>query len=58
MAMKVSVSFKEDEKRMYDFLKKQLSPSIYIKEMLKKEMETDCKKTSADNKSTHELFNF
>jgi hypothetical protein len=39
MAMKVSLSFKSDEKEMYDYLMQQLSTSIYIKSLLKKEME-------------------
>lgn len=39
MAIKVGISFKESEKDIYNFLKKQLSPSIYIKELIKKEKE-------------------
>lgn len=38
MAMKIPLSFKESEKEMYDFLQSQLSPSIYIKQLLLKEM--------------------
>lgn len=39
MAIKVGISFKESEKDIYNFLQKQLSPSIYIKELIKKEKE-------------------
>ena len=38
MALKVNISFKNTEKEMYDFLLSQLSPSIYLKELIKKEM--------------------
>lgn len=37
--MKVPLSFKESEKDMYEFLINQLSPSIYIKQLLKREMQ-------------------
>jgi len=39
MALKISVSFKESEKGMYDFLLSQLSPSIFVKGLLKEKME-------------------
>lgn len=35
---KIVISFKDQEKDLYDFLKSQLSPSIYVKEMLKDKM--------------------
>jgi hypothetical protein len=38
MAMKVPLSFKQTEKVMYDYLMKQLSPSIYVKGLIKAEM--------------------
>ena len=38
MALKIPISFKKEEKDMYDFLFSQLSPSIYIKGLLRKEM--------------------
>jgi hypothetical protein len=38
MAMKVSLSFKENEKDMYDFLMSQLSASIYIKQLIKNDI--------------------
>lgn len=40
MAIKIGISFKESEKDIYDFLQKQLSPSIYIKELIKREKES------------------
>lgn len=38
---KLSVSFKnnEEEIKLYNFLKSQLSPSIYIKELLKEQLQ-------------------
>ena len=41
MAIKISVSFKdtESEKEMYDYIQSQLSSSIYIKGLIKKDME-------------------
>ena len=38
---KVEVSFKEGEEYLYDFLKKQMSVSIFIKELLKKQFEKE-----------------
>lgn len=34
MAMKISVSFKESEIEIYNYLKSQLSASIYIKQLI------------------------
>jgi hypothetical protein len=39
MGMKVPLSFKRKEKDMYDYLMKQLSPGIFLKQLLKNEME-------------------
>ena len=50
MAIKVAISFKESEKDMYEFLQAQLSPSIYLKGLIKKEMEND-KSTNKNNKA-------
>jgi hypothetical protein len=36
--MKISVSFKESEKEIYNYLKSQLSASIYIKQLVIDEM--------------------
>lgn len=38
MAMKISVSFKENEKHIYDYLMTKLSPSIYLKELILQDM--------------------
>jgi hypothetical protein len=38
MALKVPLSFKESEKDIYDFLKRQMSASIFIKQLIQKEM--------------------
>lgn len=39
MAMKIPVSFKENEKELYDYVISQLSASIYIKQLIKNDME-------------------
>lgn len=50
---KIGISFKDSEIELYDFLKKQLSPSIYIKQLIKDEMENQ------DNKQSKNMdFNF
>lgn len=36
---KIGISFKDSEIELYNFLKKQLSPSIYIKQLIKDKME-------------------
>jgi hypothetical protein len=36
---KLGISFKDTENDLYDFVKEKLSPSIYIKELIKKDME-------------------
>lgn len=46
---KINISFKDSEKDLYEFLKNQLSPSIYIKEILKQQLEN--KNTKKENKS-------
>ena len=38
MAMKVNISFKEEEKNIYDYLMTKLSHSIFVKELIIKEM--------------------
>mgnify|MGYP001562718145 CR=1 FL=1 len=55
MAIKVSISFKDSEINMYDFLQSQLSSSIYIKELIKKEMRLNDNKIS--NKKNNNKFN-
>lgn len=39
--MKIGISFKETEKDLYDFVVSQLSPSIYMKQLIKNDMEKD-----------------
>lgn len=41
MALKVSISFKESEKELYEYLTKKLSASIYIKELIQIDMKED-----------------
>jgi hypothetical protein len=53
MAMKISLSFKETEKSMYEFLQKQLSASIYLKQLIKNEMEQE-----KPEKTKRDIFNF
>ncbi len=38
---KIGISFKDTEADLYEFLKKQLSPSIYIKELIKEKMKKE-----------------
>lgn len=40
-ALKVSLSFKQQEQEIYNFLQSKLSPSIFIKELLLKEMKKE-----------------
>ena len=54
MALKINISFKETEKDMYDFLSSQLSPSIFVKGMLKEKMETK-KETVIEEKQNNEF---
>lgn len=54
MAMKVSLSFKEDEKDMYNYLMKQLSASIYLKQLLRDEIERQEPKKEVKK----DIFNF
>jgi len=52
MALKIPISFKKDEKDMYDFLLSQLSPSIYIKEYLKSQMKLKENKTPNEKQNS------
>jgi hypothetical protein len=57
LALKITISFKTHEKDMYDFLMEQLSPSIYLKGLIKAEL----KKSTSDPKEkpkTNNLFDF
>lgn len=50
--MKIPISFKSDEIDLYNFLKNKRSPSIYIKDILEKEMEnnnSNVNKNDVDN---------
>jgi hypothetical protein len=38
MSLKIGISFKENEKPVYNYIKKQLSPTIYIKQLVLKDM--------------------
>jgi hypothetical protein len=46
--MKINVSFKRKEKDMHDYLMKQLSPGIFLKQLLKNEMERQEPKIKRD----------
>lgn len=48
---KIGISFKDTESYLYEFVKGKLSPSIYIKELIKKDMEN----TKTDKKSKIEF---
>ena len=54
MAMKISISFKENEKQIYDYLMTKLSPSIFLKELILKEMNNQEPKPA---KKRENLFN-
>ena len=38
---KIGISFKDTEKELYEYIKTKLSASIYIKELIKKDMENN-----------------
>lgn len=40
-SLKIPVSFKQNEKAIYDFLSSKLSPSVYVKEILIREMKKE-----------------
>lgn len=52
MAMKIPVSFKKEEKDMYDYVDKKLSPSIYIKELIRDDMERNKKQEKKSNNNS------
>lgn len=58
MAMKVPLSFKQTEKAMYDYLMKQLSPSIYVKGLIKAEMGKDGQQAYPLEKGKSNLLDF
>ncbi|WP_180375415.1 hypothetical protein [Clostridium thermarum] len=49
MAMKISVSFKEtkEERELFEYANKQLSSSIYIKQLIKEDMKNKKKINSS-----------
>lgn len=47
--MKIPISFKKSEEELYNFLNSKRSPSIYVKDLLEKEMKKDIKKDDANN---------
>lgn len=46
---KVGISFKEKEKDLYNFLINQISPSVYIKQLLKDQIEKEEKPKENNN---------
>ena len=54
MGLKVSLSFKQDEKSMYDYLMRQLSASIFLKQLLRNEME----KQEKPKETARDIFKF
>ena len=56
--MKVSLSFKEDEKEMYNYLQSQLSASIYIKQLIKNDMEKSTKPEREIKTTKRNLLDF
>lgn len=61
-SLKVSLSFKQTEKDIYNFLTNKLSPSIYIKELLIKEIQKEGyeeeKEVRKENISNTQGFSF
>lgn len=57
MELRISLSFKLNEKDMFDFVKSQLSGSIYIKGLIKNDMEKSSKETTNEPKRK-DIFNF
>jgi hypothetical protein len=55
--MKIPVSFKEEEKVMYDYVNEKLSASIYIKQLIKDDMEKN-KPQERKSKNTGVSFDF
>ena len=55
---KIGISFKDTESELYEFLKKQLSPSIYIKELIKEKMEEENKNDRKESKNLQNPFDF
>ena len=53
--MKIGISFKAGEEEMYKFLQGQLSPSIYIKQLIKNEMEKEEKPKEMERKRARSL---
>ena len=49
LSKRLGISFKESEIELYNFLKKQLSPSIYIKQLIKDKMESKEEKKDGKN---------
>ncbi|MFR1908635.1 MAG: hypothetical protein ACLS28_24165 [Clostridium neonatale] len=49
--MKITISFKQNEKDLYDFLISKRSSSIYIKDLLEKEKDKDSCNRQIDSKS-------
>lgn len=47
--MRVPISFKKDEKVLYEYLKNKLSPSIYIKELMIKDIEKQKEKKQKED---------
>ena len=54
MALKIPLSFKDTEKEMYDFVKNQLSYSIYLKGLIQKDM--GLKENNKPNKKQNNDF--
>ncbi|MDU5111158.1 MAG: hypothetical protein E6248_11970 [Clostridium sp.] len=55
---KIGISFKDSEFALYEFLKKQLSPSIYIKQLIKEQMEKENETNKRDNNTIQNNFDF
>lgn len=55
---KIGISFKNSEIELYEFLKKQLSPSIYIKELIKEQLEKETTNNKKENNIIQNNFDF
>lgn len=55
---KVTISFKDNEQELYDFLKSKMAASYYIKGLLKEKLEEEKKKESKNQSNVLRGFDF
>lgn len=55
---KVTISFKDNEQELYDFLKSKMAASYYIKGLLKEKLEEEKKESSKSQSNVLRGFDF